>query len=240
MTKGLVCDTIYTNKTSEMKNLFVFLTLTIFLSVCHAQTMDTVSTDTALVVTPRSDISVFGIYRLESETGTPLMWFTQENGRYFLEARANFDWANTATVAIGKTMSFGNYWATPKVGILLAMSSSGYDGVTLEANHGISFGDFSVFQMNQISVGLRNANPTFFYDYSEISYSPIKNVSFVYGAQFFRALETQEGEESLEWWIDHGPAVKISFKGGFYMKPWLTWDPNHDNQKVIVGVGRSF
>ncbi len=189
---------------------------------------------------PISDISTFGIYRFSSSTGIPLMWFTQENARYFLEARANFDWANTVTIAVGKTMSMGNYWITPKVGLLLAMSSNGYDGVTLEANHGFSFGDFSVFQMNQIAIGGRNTNPVFFYDYSEISYRPIKNVSFVYGAQFFRALEIQEGEESLDWWIDHGPAVKISFKGGFYAKPWFTWDPNHDNRKVIVGVGRNF
>lgn len=189
---------------------------------------------------PITDISVFGIYRANTGTGTLLMWFTQENGKYFLETRAYFDWANTVTIAVGKTMSFGNYWTTPKVGILLAMSNSGYNGASLEINHGISFGDFDIFQMNQIAVGLRNANPTFFYNYSEVSYSPIKNVSFVYGAQFFRALEIQEGEESLDWWIDHGPAVKISFKGGFYAKPWLTWDPNHDNQKVIVGLGRTF
>lgn len=190
---------------------------------------------------PVTDISVFGIYRVNPGTGTPLMWFTQENSRYFLEARANFDWASTVTIAVGKTMPMGNYWITPKVGLLLAMSISGYDGVSVEFNHGFSFGDFSVFQMNQLAVGGRNTNPPFFYDYSQIGWSPMKNLSFVYGAQFFRALEIQEGEESLEWWVDHGPAVKISFKGGFYAKPWLTWDPAHeDNRKVIVGVGRTF
>ena len=232
-----------------MKNFFLAIVATITTFSASAQSSvhsdslvyeASVGAEDTMKFDPITDISVFGIYRVSSGKGVPLMWFTQENGRYFLETRANFDWANTVTIAVGKTISFGNYSATPKVGILLAMSNSGYDGASLEINHGISFGDFGIFQMNQVAVGLRNANPTFFYNYSEVSYSLIKNVSFVYGAQFFRALETQEGQEKLEWWIDHGPQLKISFKGGFYAKPWLTWDPNHDNQKVIVGLGRTF
>lgn len=232
-----------------MKALFTFAVMSASANFLNAQSSaDTTCTectvvtgDTVNVVSKISDVSIFGIYKLDAETGSPLMWFTQSQGQLFIEARANFDWQNTVTIAAGRNFSAGPYWVTPKVGALVSMGGDGYSGISFEVNHGISLPwNISIFQMNQYAMGGKNSNPNFFYDYSQIGWSPTKNFSLLFGAQFFRALELQEGEEYLDWWIDMGPQLKISFGDGFYLKPWVTFDPNHDNRKVIVGLGRSF
>lgn len=230
-----------------MKALFIIFAV-MSANFVNAQSTDTctncavVGGDTTVVIESKvSDVSIFGIYKLDAETGSPLMWFTQSQGQLFIEARANFDWQSTVTVAVGRNLSAGPYWATPKVGALISMGGDGYSGISFEMNHGISLPwNISIFQMNQYAMGGKNSNPNFFYDYSDIGWSPTKNLSFLFGAQFFRALELQEGQEVLEWWVDMGPQVKVTFGGGFYLKPWVTFDPNHDNRKVIVGLGRSF
>ncbi len=232
-----------------MKALFIIFAV-MSANFVNAQSTDTctncavVGGDTTVVIESKvSDVSIFGIYKLDAETGSPLMWFTQSQGNcnLFLEARANFDWQNTVTIAAGRNFSAGPYWVTPKVGALVSMGGDGYSGISFEVNHGISLPwNISLFQMNQYAFGGKNSNPNFFYDYSQIGWSPMKNFSLLFGAQFFRALELQEGEEYLDWWIDMGPQLKISFGDGFYLKPWITFDPNHDNRKVIVGLGRSF
>ncbi len=193
------------------------------------------------VVTANSDTlkkgSSIAVYTISRNGGTemqPLMWFTHENKKYFLEARMNFDAKETGGIIIGKTFYFSKHFRiTPKAGILFGFNKQGYDGVTTEVNFSGGFGKFGYFSMNQMAFAIGKTNKCFQYCYSQFGYDFTPWFGIDYGAQLFHPVN------SGDVWIDHGPQLFFTF-GKFYVKPWVTFDLKHKTEKYILGVGYAF
>lgn len=213
----------------NLKSLIVLISAMFFAVQTKAQ-------DTTIVKTSNTwtDISLFQIYNFDGAK-KPLIWFNREEGEYFLEARVNFDWNNTAGILIGKTFSKSDkFWITPKIGFLFSFDEVGYNGLSPEVNFGGNIGKLKYFTMNQFAVNLDDA-PNFLYQYTEVGYKLIGKITVKYAGQFYYELV-----DGSELWIDQGPQVVIPFAKKFVLKPWYTWDPNHDVQKLIVGIGMSY
>lgn len=179
-----------------------------------------------------TDISIFFIDRFNPKLNRPLMWFSHEEGKYFIEGRMNFDYPETAGMLLGKTLSKNErFWFTPKTGILFSQNNLGYDGISLETNLGGKLGNFKYFVMLQRAISL-NSKPSFAYSYTQLGYR-VKWLQFNYSAQFFSQLA------GSGVWIDHGPQIIIFLKK-IYVKPWYTWDIEHKVQKFVIGLGYHF
>jgi hypothetical protein len=163
------------------------------------------------------------------------MWFSHEEGKYFLEARVNFDAKETAGIFLGRTFSKSKkFWITPKIGILFGLNDLGYDGVSPEFNLGGKLKSFSYFAMNQFSIAITKDKPNFLYNYTQFGYKLFPWLQIDYSAQFYYELN------SGAVWIDQGPQLLILWNK-FYIKPWYTWDPGHTKvRKFICGVGCNF
>ncbi len=217
-----------------MKKLFLALLMMIATASASYAMPDslTISNDTTKKHAQWTDISFFHINRLDAKNSTPLIWFNHENDNYFVESRINFDWSNTAGILIGKTFSKSEkFWITPKLGILFAgRNTDGYNALSPECNFGGRIGAFGYFTMNQYAIAI-DEHPDFVYQYTELRWFIDKHVTLAYATQFYK-----ENWRGSEWWIDGGPAMAVSL-GKVYIKPWMTWDPGHQNRKFIVGVG---
>ncbi len=217
-----------------MKQIIVFL-FAIFMatsSVVNAQTSNQKEDTTKKEVpTAWTDVSLFDIDKIKESTTTPLIWYTHDNGKYYIESRVNFDWAMTAGVFAGKTFSKNDkFWITPKFGCLFSFNKEGYNGLSPEFNFGGSVGKFRYFTMSQCAVSLNpEKNPSYLYGYYEAGYQ-LPYVKIGYASQFFHPTDQSKT------WTDQGPFMVISYKE-FYLKPWYTWDPSRNVQKFIVGLG---
>lgn len=190
--------------------------------------------DSTTVSNKYTDISLFENYRL-SGYKNPLLWYVREEEKYYFEVRMNFDWSNTASIVIGKTFSRSSkFWITPKAGVLFSCDDkSGYNGLTIEPNIGGKIGKFKYFSMIQYAIGI-DSQKDFAYSYIETSVQVAKNIRFNVSGQVFQSMSQNE-----DVWVDIGPQLLISF-GNFYFKPWYTFDPNHINEKVIIGIGYTY
>ncbi len=213
-----------------MKKLIQLFTLLLCSSITYGQGQ---SDTTKPASNNWTDISIFYVDRFDPKLNKPLMWFSHEEGKYFLEARMNFDWRETVGLFIGKTFSVKDrFWVTPKVGFLFAFNDFGYNGFSPEVNLGGKFGNVRYFAMNQGSISF-DKNPSFLYNYSQLGYK-FRWIQFNYSAQFYYPLD---GTSVL--YLDQGPQL-ILFLGKFYFKPWYTWDPINRIDKFIVGAGFHF
>jgi len=210
----------------NLKSLIVLISAMFFATQMRAQ-------DTNKTYNTWTDVSIFQIYNFDGAK-RPLIWFNREEGKYFVEARVNFDWSNSAGVLIGKTFSKSDkFWITPKVGFIFSFDKSGYNGLSPEVNFGGKIGKFKYFTMNQFAIDLDD-DPNFLYQYTEVGYV-VGKITLKYSGQFYYELV-----DGSELWIDQGPQIVIPFGKKFVFKPWYTWDPTHDVQKLIVGIGMSY
>jgi len=175
------------------------------------------------------------VCRFNPNLNKPLTWFSHEEGKYFIEARMNFDWKNTAAILMGKTFSKKpTFWITPKVGFLFGFNSDGYNGFSPEINCGGAYKAFHYFAMNQCALSFGGGNPSFYYEYTQLGYNT-KYFNINCAFQFFKSLVSH-----TDVYIDIGPQVFIPIQK-FYIKPWYTIDPGHVFiRKFVIGVGYHF
>lgn len=227
-----------------MKKL-IFLAVTLLVNVysqAQSQKKDSVESPDVRW----TDISIFLSDALNPDNDKPLLWFSREEGKYFLETRVNFDWRETAGLLIGKTFSRNEkFWITPKMGILFAFNPFGHNGLSPEVNLGGGIKKIKYFSMNQYAISL-DKNPSFLYNYTELGFELTPWARFNYSAQFYYPLS---GNPQSEVWIDQGPQLILTLKKKYYFKPWYTWDPTHKKsdassraplQKWILGIGYHF
>ncbi|MEN9582325.1 MAG: hypothetical protein RL641_279 [Candidatus Parcubacteria bacterium] len=182
---------------NHMKKLTAIVSLVISANILSASASEPANADTSKPTPAQwTDISLFHINRLDAKNSTPLIWFNHENGDYFLEARINFDWSNTAGLFLGKTFSRSKkFWITPKLGMLFAgRSSDGYNGFSPEFNFGGNIGSFEYFTMNQHTIAVDD-KPDFVYQYTEARFKCLHNhLAICYAIQFYK-----EQRAGAEW-----------------------------------------
>jgi hypothetical protein len=217
---------------------FIFIT-GLFLTTLAQAKSDT--TARAVQAQPWSDISLFELCRFAptGNTNRPLMWFSHEEGKYYLEARMDFDWSNTAALLVGRTFFFhkkhgNNFWITPKFGFLISLASGGFNGLTPECNYGGKIGNVKIFCMDQMAVSLNASNQSFFYHYVQFSYD-LKYFAVNAAGQVTQFVAGTNQKP----YLDLGPQVVIPI-GKFWCKPWVTYDPVHTIKKFVIGVGYRF
>jgi hypothetical protein len=184
-----------------------------------------------------TDISMYQVWKLHKTPKLPIMWFSHEHIKFFLESRLNFDWNGTAAIVAGKTFQKKDaFWATPKAGVFFGfLPAEGYNGATFEINMGGKWKRLTWFTMNQLAVSFQKKNPPFLYQYTDVGC----DLKYVFLSGSFQIYyETRQGSEVF---VDIGPQVKVPIKK-FYAKLWYTGDPNpkHKLQKITVGLGYQF
>ena len=214
-----------------MKQLFFLLSLVI-LGVTTKADGDTAGYQ----ISSWTDLSLYQVFKIKQGPKFPIIWFSHESGKYFLESRLNFDWNGTAAIIAGKTFQKKDgFWITPKAGLFFGFADGGYNGLTFEANFGGKRKHLKYFTMNQVAVSFQKKNPAFFYQYTDIGYDA--EYIFISGSfQFY-----QEMRKDAEPFFDIGPQVMVPIKK-FYTKFWYTIDPHpkHLLSKITLGLGYGF
>ncbi len=212
-----------------MRN-FLFFVIFSVISAVTAKASDSTTTVTP-TVTKWTDVSLWQVVRVKAPQKGPILWFSHEHVRFFLETRLNFDWSNTAGFIMGKTISpKGKFWLTPKAGLLFGATKDAYNGSTFEINLGGSKKSFSYFSMSQLAVSFQMKNPHFIYEFVDLKWNICKFFALSNANQLYWEIGSKKPA------IDLGPQLTLSVKG-FYWKTWYTGNPISHLQKVTFGFG---
>ena len=180
------------------------------------------------------DASIFLKSTSSHRTVNAIPWITMEpttNGVLF-QVRYNFDAKDALTVFVGKNISLGKgVNLVPQLGYIY---SEKYEAVTQELWTLISDDVISVFMLNQLSVGVSNKYSDFLYHWTEVLFPLNTYISIGFAEQVFTYLDVSGV------YFDVGPTAKISIAQKFYLKPWITYDFTHNEQKVFLGIGYVF
>lgn len=156
--------------------------------------------------------------------------FTADRQKLHLEARYNYEDLDTGSVWVGYNFSVGETWvfdAVPMLGGVFGQTTGIAPGWELTLSHG----RFEVYSESEVVFDLEDVSDNFYYNWSELTFSPVESIRFGLVVQRTKAYQTD---------LDVQRGILLGATAGRFDVCGYIFNLGWEDPTVVISAGVSF